>query len=591
MWRITLALSIFALALLGGEAASAAPIGRKIMSQVGLWTQFDRRGWASGYWQGELIQNFDDVDTFLGHKYSDEAALQLDAMKALGVTHITYELRTADASTANADGTCTAQPYPSCQVCYGLGLDWPRPSAKELTNLKAFLDLLASKGIKLDLLLTTTHMEESPPANSKRWLGAIFDTISGHPAMDLVILGGDAHTIDANGDGVADACGSQGGEAPLWLGPRSYAAKYLEWVIPFAVSHGIAVGQLSAEAIIGDYFLDSQAPAGPNATDRHLWKPIGVMKSIFTKAGVPVARRTYAASFYERRKCSTAQSQSCPSDQDPHEWAEDRLADAIAVIGNRPQELVVTEGGSLDPTALPVERAYESLGFLMNKYATRGGNFWRWSAFQNSEEANPSFGQAVKARGAFTYLPPSKEIIDLGGFHLAQIPNGSFEIGSAKPASWAIVGEAANTQPRYQLSLEGGQPQVPSRGNYSLRLVTGAASTARATSAFIAVSPNRTYTTTANLRFSWSGDPNPAAPPTTRPQVFVTYSYYGANKQPSAVKRSVTFRYFQENSAPDFATFPMQYHTPSDAAFVRIVIGAARNGLPNPITLDADNLR
>jgi len=578
MRRVTAALSIFAVMLLGWQGASAAPIGRKMMSQVGLWTQFDRRGWASGYWPGELIQNFDKVDSFLGHTYSEEAALQLDAMKALGVTHITYELRTADA------GQCNATTFPSCTVCDVLGLDWPQPTAKELTNLKAFLDLLQSKEIKLDLLLTTTHMEESPPTNGKKWLGAIFDTISGHPALDLVILGGDAHTIDTNGDGAPDACGSQGGEAPLWLGPRSYAARYLRWVIPFAMAHGITAKQLSAESIIGDYFLDNQPPAGPDATDHHLWKPIAVMKSIFTAAGVPAANRTYAASFYARRKCSTAQSLEC-SDQDAHDWAEDRLVDALSIIGNRPQQFVVTEGGSLNPETLPVEHAYESLGFLINKYGTRGGNFWRWSAFQDSEQNS----SAVKQRGVgFIYLPPSKEVIDLGGFHLEKIPNSSFEAGNTTPTGWGVIGSSGSS--RYRLADEPGQPQVPSRGAYSLRLVSDA-SIAKATSAFIAVSPSRTYTTTANLRFAWNGDPNPSAPPATRPQVFVTFNYYDSTKHLSAVKRSVTFRYFQEHSAPDFATFPMKYHTPSDAAFVRIVIGAARNDLPSAITLDADNVR
>jgi hypothetical protein len=52
------------------------------------------------------------------------------------------------------------------------------------------------------------------------------------------------------------------------------------------------------------------------------------------------------------------------------------------------------------------------------------------------------------------------------------------------------------------------------------------------------------------------------------------------------------FRFFQENSTTNgFATFPMQYTSPSDAASIRIEIGAARNGLPTAITFDADNLR
>jgi hypothetical protein len=262
MQRLTAALSILAVTLLTSGSASAAPIGRKSMSHLGLWTQIDRRGWGSGYWQGELIQHFDETDSFLGHTYGEEAALQLDKMKALGITHITYELRTADASTEGPGGSCTAdEGYPACQVCYSLGLDWPQPSAKEITNLKAFLDLLQSKGIKLDLLLTTTHMEESRATN-KRWLGPIFDAVKGHPALELIIFGGDAHHIDTNGDGVVDACGTQAGEAPLWLGPTAYAAKYLEWVIPFAESRGIPANQLSAESAIGHFFSDNQGPPG-----------------------------------------------------------------------------------------------------------------------------------------------------------------------------------------------------------------------------------------------------------------------------------------------------------------------------------------
>jgi hypothetical protein len=35
----------------------------------------------------------------------------------------------------------------------------------------------------------------------------------------------------------------------------------------------------------------------------------------------------------------------------------------------------------------------------------------------------------------------------------------------------------------------------------------------------------------------------------------------------------------------------MQYTTPSDAAFVEVQFGAARNGLPAQITLDVDNVR
>ncbi|MEY2545569.1 MAG: hypothetical protein QOG48_686, partial [Verrucomicrobiota bacterium] len=239
-----------------------------------------------------------------------------------------------------------------------------------------------------------------------------------------------------------------------------------------------------------------------------------------------------------------------------------------------------------------VEYTVESLDFLFNKYGVDGAAFWRWVAFDNSEESNPSFAEAVKRRGAdFTYNPVQKEIVDLGGFH-APIPNRSFENGATTPSNWRLLGSGFGA-PRYFLAGEPGQPEVPSRGQYALRLTTGAGAndTLTATSDTMSILPNTNYTTTANLRFNFNGDPNPGGDPALRPQVFVTFHYFDVNGNPSAIRGTDTFRYFQENSTSGFATFPMQYTTPSDAASMQIEIGAARNGLPSAITLDADNLR
>lgn len=579
-------MALSAVVSLVNEAEAAN--GRRLFGQLGLWTQFERRGWASGYYSGDLIRNFQQTDPVLGHTYADEAGLQLDALKALGITHITFELRTADAATAT-NNCATTGIFPSCQVCAALGLDWPQPVASDLANLKAFFALLAGKHVTADLVLNTTHMNE-PRANSAIWIGSILKAVKNSPALGMVVFGGDAHTIDTNGDGTPDACGTQA-EAPLWLGATSYAGKYLKWAMAYAISRGIPARKVSAEAIVGDYFLDSQPPAGPSATGRHLWKPIGVLKGIFDTLKIPNGSRRYAASFYEHTKCSTAHNLTCKPDLDPHAWAEDRLRDALAVIGSaNAKNLVMVEAGTLAPQTWPAERAYESLGFLAGKYGIAGINFWRWTAFANSEEGDPSIAQAVKMRGAaFTYFPPKNEIVDLGGYHLNAVPNGSFEQGKKTPALWVISGNG--TASRHFLAKEAGQPQVPSRGSFDLRLLTGsdANATVQASSGLIAVDPDTTYTTTANLRFHWSGDPG--GPPASRPQVFVSLRFFKANRQASALNRSVTFSYYQENGAADFQTFPMQYATPSDAAFVKIVVGAARNGLAAPITLDADNLR
>jgi hypothetical protein len=580
-WAVACAVTTI-LACVAGPAGAAN--GRRLLSEVGLWVQIENRNQIVGYSPGELIRSFDQPGV------ASEASDQLDRIKALGVKRFTYELRTADASTA-ANNCATATIFPNCTVCYAVGLGWPRPTTAELTNLHAFFDLVATKGMKIDLLLTTTHMEV-PQAQSKRWLGPIFDTVQGHAALGVVLFGGDANKIDANGDGVNDKCGSQGGEAPLWLGPNSHAGRYLKWVIPFAISRGIAAKQLSAESVIGDFFVDSEPPAGPSATGRHLWKPIRVMKMIFDAAAIPTAQRTYAMSFYERRKCSGAQHLTCTPDLNPHAWAENRLKDALSVIAPaKGKQLLMTEGGTLDPTNWPAERAYESLGYLMNKHGLPGGNFWRWTNFTSSEDSDPQTAKPVKKRGmAYEFLPPKNEIVDLAGYHLLPIPNGSFETGAAKPSLWTIAGNGTGS--RYHLGNEAGQPQVPSRGEYSLRLAPSAGDTTiRATSRPIAVDPNRTYTTTANLRFNWSGDPNPSGTPETRPHVFITVNHYRANGQVSLVQASQTFRFVQEDGAADFRTFPIQYQTPSDAASVRLVIGVARKNIASPIRLDADNLR
>jgi hypothetical protein len=587
-----IALALTATLLSSGLAQTAdAANGRRLLSQVGLWTQIERRGNLYGYYSGELIKTFNQFDPQVGHTVAEEAGLQLDKLKSLGVNHILFELRTADASTA-ADTCATTGIFPSCTVCTSLGPDWPQPTAQQLAGIKAFFDLVASKGLKIDLLLTSTHMEQAGSINSKKWFGSIFDTVKGHPALKLIVFGGDKSKIDTNGDGVADACGSQGGEPPLWLGPKSYAAKYLKWVMLFAMSRGISAKQLSAESAIGDFFVDSEPPAGPDATDHHLWKPIRVMKAIFDDLKVPNASRIYAMSFYSRFKCSSAQHLTC-TEMAPHQWAEDRLQDAIKVISPVPSShMVATEVGTLDPKRWPAERAYESIGLLLGKYRTAGGNFWRWTSFSTAEDNDPKFAKAVKKRGiGYVYLPPQRELVDLGGFHLTDIPNGSFESGGATPTGWAVSG--SGTGKRYRLAGELGQPRLPTRGSYSLRLVTGASANAtiQATSRAIAVTPRQRYTTTANLRFRWTGDPNPGGAPETRPQVFIAVKYLKANGQPSAVKPSDTFRYFQNSGAADFQTFPIQYVTPADSASVKIIVGAARHGLPHAITLDADNFR
>jgi hypothetical protein len=568
------------------SVAATFTLGRYHFPIRGLWVQFERRGWASGYWSGEVIQEFNNFDAVIGRTVSEEVALQLDEMRAMGINTITFELRTADPTS----GEFTP---PECNMSPVLGLQWPQPTTTELTNLASFFALVHSKDMKVILVLTNNHMEEQPPLNSETWLGPILNTVKDHPALEFILFNGNEHMIDTDGNGTPDSCGPPA-EPPLWLGANSAPATYVKWAIGYGLSLGLPARQLSAEAVVGDYFVDSQPPAGPSATDGHLWKPIVVLKGIFDALGIPNNQRTYALSFYQHRKCATARGLDC-TDMIPHAWAEKTLQSVYSVIGTRSGARVVAgEMGNLTPVDpdWKTEQALESLVFLMGKYKAQGGSFWRWTSFSNDEDADPQLADPVKQRGiGFNYNRVQKEVLDMGGFHLPKIPNASFESGTASPSSWTISGTGQGR--RYLLTGEAGQPEVPSRGKYALRLTTesGENDEVRALSQMITVASETSYTTTANLRFNWSGDPNPGGDPQTRPQIFVSIHYFDSAGLPSTVRTNDTFRYFQEDNTSGFGTFPMKYTTPGDTHFVQVEIGVARNGLPTPITLDVDNLR
>ena len=560
--------------------------GYRLVKNAGLYTQFERRGWASEYWSGQVIQNWAEFDPVVGASVSQEVSLQLDKMRAMGVDTITFELRSAD-PTSNGS-------FPACDEPSVLGLQFPQPTAMELANLPLFFDTVHSKGMKVWMRLVNTHMEQQPPTNSQTWLTAILDAVGKHPALDLVIFDGNTHGIDTNGDGVPDACGTPA-EAPLHLGPGSVPAQYVQWAIGFAMSKGIPAHKLSSEAIVGSFFLESQPPAGPDATNNHLWSPIAVEKSIFDNLNIPAAHRTYALSLYEHRKCSDAQFLPC-TDTDPHDWADQTLQYVTSLVGRGPR-IVAPEMGDLTPVDQVnwnTQHALESLIYLLHKYEVDGGSFWRWVSFNTSEDFDPSLADPVKRRGVdFLYAPVQREVTDMGGFHVPIVPNGSFEDGVIQdvPVDWTVTGNGIVL--RYLLTQEPGEPEVPSRGSYAMRIVTGADlnATISATSAMIRVSRATTYTTTANMRFAWTGDPNPSAPRATRPQVFVNIFYFRESGRPSVLRAMDSFSFFQEDSTSDFATFPLQYTTPRDANFVKIRFGAARKGLPAQLTFDVDNVR
>ncbi|HYL14388.1 MAG TPA: hypothetical protein VEV41_15200 [Terriglobales bacterium] len=581
----------------GGTSSSSSfriisAVGRYRVPNVGVWAYFDDRGFPNGYYPGQVIQNWDQFDSSVGTTVSQEISLQLDKMHAMGVNTVTFDIRAAD----NVSGQ-TQFLFPSCYITPATGFQYPQPTSIELTNFPKFLDMVLNKGMKVFLVLDNTHMDETTPANWQTWLGAILGVAGNHPAIDLIMFGGSLHGVDTDGDGTPDACGIPA-EPPLWWGSTNPVYQYVKWAIGYASSLGVPARKLSAESIVGSYNIEVQQPTTlPYVTGGHLWQPVAMLKSIFDSLNIPQAQRTYALSFYEQNKCRYAGSLPC-TDERADAWADETAANNMNIIGNGGARVVMEEFGNTIPVDAAVwssPHAFENLAALMEKYGIEGGCYYLWAESDNNLDTDPTQGLPIKKRGlAWNYTASETELLDLGGYHLTAIPNASFEdaaVNGGAPPNWSVSGDGNGSL--YLLTQEAGQPEVATRGNFALRLVNGTSPMSKesVTSLHIGVSPNTGYTTTANLRFAFFGDPNPSGTPSTRPRVSLMISYYTANLSPSGVRSSDEFSWFQENSTSGFATFPVQYTTPSDAAFVAIQFGIFRENLPMPITVDVDNVR
>lgn len=363
----------------------------------GLYVQFDRRGFWSGYWTGDVIKELNSFESSLGHTVADEVSLQLDEMKKIGVNTIALELRSSD------PGWTGGFDYPACNLNESLGLSYPFPTQSELTNLLALFDLIYNKQIKIMLRLVNTHMEEQPPLNNTQWISAILNVVKDHPALDLVLFEGNTRLVDSDGDGIKDQCGIPA-EPPLWLGPSSVPANYVKWAIQYGMILGLPANKLSAECCVGSYIVDAESPAGPEATDLHLWRTVKVLKQIFDDLAVPGNQRTYAISFYQQRKCENAHGIPCV-DADPSVWAEETWKNVFEIIGREDSRVVAVEMGlnKYDPN-WTTEQAFETHIKLIKRYGVAGGCFWRWVFFDDNEKNDPTLSTPVKKRGlAFEY--------------------------------------------------------------------------------------------------------------------------------------------------------------------------------------------
>jgi len=358
---------------------------------------FEHRGYSSGYYEGQILREFNNYDNAAGMNVAEDIGVQLDAMRQLGINTIWFTLSAADARPGNFSP-------PNCTVNPDLGPQFPQPAATELANLKPLFDLIHSKGIQVVLNLSNTHMEDQK--NSAFWLKSILDVVKDHPALYLVLFSGDIHLHHSTTGAYADFCGGRA-EPPLFEGPGSESVKYLKWAIPFAHDLGIPYRKLTAEAMLGFYYSVAQAP-NQFMTDGHYWDPAVVLKGIFDDLGIPTEERTYAISFYEHHKCAWLEGIDIPCEDEPAQaWAIETMDRLFVVIGrNNGARVVAVEAGlaSTSETGWNSELAWESLIWLYQAYGIEGCMFWLWTNYQNVLDLDPKWTPAIKRRGLdFTY--------------------------------------------------------------------------------------------------------------------------------------------------------------------------------------------
>lgn len=387
---------------LGKSASAAMTVTPGALGIKGVWAMFERVGGQGGFWNGELLKQFDSVDATAGEKVSDAVAQQMDLMRGMGINAISFQVVGTDSTTFGDNKP------PACYVPPLAGARWPNPTPLELTNLVKLLDLAQQNGIKVLLNLSHTHYEESPPANATTWLTAIINAVKNHPALELVTFMGDVHV---NNFGTA-SCGLPA-EPPLWLGPSNIVYQNLKAQMALARSLGLDPRKISAEAIVGDFAIESDAArfAGTSNT-QHAYSPIQMLKQIFDELSWPADQRTYALSFYHRLKCAASGAPAGCVQASPDDWADQTMRFVSSTIGPASGgRAIAIEFGTFQDGASTPEQSAADLTTVMRKFGMDGGAWWIWVNTDNTYEASLPFADAIVKRGATIQYNPVKDAI------------------------------------------------------------------------------------------------------------------------------------------------------------------------------------
>lgn len=373
----------------GGKSASAAiTVQPGALPIRGVWTLFEHLGSPGGYYNGEMLRSFDSV--------SRDVASQMDVMRSFGINAISLQLVASDSVLGEAGP-------PTCSVNPIIGVRWPQPTAIELANLVKFFDLAQQKGIRVLLELAHTHFEASPPTNATTWLTALINAVKNHPALELVTFMGDVHLHTQPTIGC-----SVPAEPPLNAGPSSQVYQHVKFELGLARSLGLAPRKVSVEATVGDYTTEFATKLNVPGTD-HPYAPVAMLKQLFDELSWPDSLRTFALSYYYRRKCEPQNPLPPCVDEAPSDWMDEEMRYTMSTVGaGNGARVIAVEYGDFPDGASTPEQSVTGITDVMRRYGADGGAYWTWVETDNTYEAGLPFLEAVVRRGATLQFNPVK---------------------------------------------------------------------------------------------------------------------------------------------------------------------------------------